>query len=269
MLKQLSTTDLSQILQACPVGLAISDSQNNITWVNETFQNYLGISAEEISGQNINELPNVLQPLFTKSNVIHIPANSLRDDQWFMCSQQSLKDSNDTVHYLTDVGPIQLLMQEREALKVELRESLAVDEVTGMPNKVALLQSLEPQISRSRRYNNLLSIVILRVNHLKQLNETQAASLLLPISQMLNDQVRWADIVGKYSDTDFLLVLPETNADACKNLSENLGERLNAIELPEGLPADFKVSANFGYCEWEKGDDLSLLMQKARNMLEK
>lgn len=251
------------------MGLAISDSKQNITWVNQTFQDYLGISAEEISGHNIDELPSVLQPLFTESTAVHIPANSLRDDQWFMCSRQSLEDNGDIVHFITDIGPLHLLMQERETLKDELRESLAIDEVTGMPNKVTLLQSLESQISRSRRYNNLLSIVILRINHLDQLDEMQAANLLLPISQMLNDQVRWADIVGKLSDTDFLLVLPETNADACKNLSENLGERLDAIERPEDLPNNFKISADFGYCEWEKGDDLGLLMQKARNMLEK
>lgn len=250
------------------MGLAISDKNQNITWVNETFQSYLGISADEINNQGIKELPEILQPLFTSNSVVHIPANTLRDDQWFMCSQQSLDDNNDTVHFITDVGPLHLLMQEREALKEELRESLAVDEVTGMPNKVALFQSLEPQISRSRRYNNLLSIVIMRVNNLEQLDETQAASVLLPVSQMLNDQVRWADIVGKLNDTDFLLVLPETGAEACENLSANLGERLDAVVIPEDLPASFKLSANFGHAEWAKGDDLTLLMQKARKMLE-
>ena len=250
------------------MGLAISDDKQNITWVNETFQNYLGISADEISGHNINELPEVLQPLFTSSSAIHIPANPLRDDQWFMCNQQALDGNSGAVHFITDVGPLHLLMQERESLKDELRESLAIDEVTGMPNKVALFQSLESQISRSRRYNNLLSIVIMRINHLDQLDKTQAANLLLPVSQMLNDQVRWADIVGKLNDTDFLLVLPETGADACKNLSTNLGERLDAIERPGGLPDNFEITTSFGYCEWAKGDDLSLLMQKARKMLE-
>lgn len=250
------------------MGLAISDNKQNITWVNETFQNYLGISADEISGQNINELPEILQPLFTSNNTVHIPANTLRDDQWFMCKQQSLDDNNDTVHFITDVGPLYLLMQERESLKDELRESLAVDEVTGMPNKIALFQSLEQQISCSRRYNNLLSIVIMQINHLDQLDETQAANLLLPISQMLNDKVRWADIVGKLNDSDFLLVLPETGADACKNLSANLGERLGAIEMPESLPDNFKITASFGYSEWAKGDNLTLLMQKARKKLE-
>ena len=250
------------------MGLAISDDKKKITWVNETFQNYLGISADEICGHSISELPDLLQPLFTSSSAVHIPENTLRDDQWFMCNQQSLDENSGTAHFITDVGPLHLLTQERESLKDELRELLAVDEVTGMPNKVALFQSLEPQISRSRRYNNLLSIVIMQINNLDQLDETQAASLLLPISQMLNDQVRWADIVGKLNDTDFLLVLPETNAGACKNLSDNLAERLETVTRPEGLPDKFKISANFGYCEWAKGDDLSLLMQKARKMLE-
>jgi len=185
-----------------------------------------------------------------------------------MCSQQSLEDNDDTVHFITDIGPLRLLMQERDLLKEELRESLAIDEITGMPNKVALLQSLEPQISRSRRYNNLLSIVIMRMNNLEQLNETQKIKLLLATSQMLNDQVRWADIVGKLSDTDFLFVLPETSAEACKNLCANLDERLNTIALPDDSPENFKITADFGYCEWEKGDDLGLLMQKARKILE-
>lgn len=267
MLKQISNTELSQILEACPMGLALSDNRKTINWVNNTFEEYFGITIEEIRDHSINELPDTLQPLFTSSNIVHISANSIRDDQWFICSQKLLANGN-TAHYITDVGPLHLLMQERELLKDELREALAVDEVTGMPNKVALFQSLEPQISRSRRYNNLLSITIMQVNNLEQLDGTQTANLLLPISQMLNDQVRWADIVGKLNNSDFLLVLPETSADACKNLSENLNERLNSLPVPENLPDNFKVSANFGYSEWSKGDDLTLLMQKARKMLE-
>ena len=165
MLNELNRSDLSKILQASPVGIALSDGKQNISWVNDTFQSYLGISADEINGQNINELPQILKPLFTSSETVHIPANSIRDDQWFMCSQDNLDDK--TIHYLTDVGPLQLLLQQRESLKNELREALAIDEVTGMPNKIALFKSLDAQISRSRRYDNLLSIVIMRMNNVK------------------------------------------------------------------------------------------------------
>ena len=265
MLKQLENTELSQILESCPMGMALSDEHSNITWVNDTFEKYLGISADDIAGHSIDELPDVLQPLFTSSSAVHIPENDIHEDQWYMCSQKQL--NGNTVHFITDVAPLHLLMEERETLKDELREALALDEVTGMPNKVALFQSLEPQISRSRRYNNMLSIVIMQVNNVEQLDETQSANLMLPVSQMLNDQVRWADIVGKLNGSDFLLVLPETNEEACKNLSDNLAERLSNLAIPEGLPSDFKLSASFGYVEWTKGDDLSLLMLKARKNL--
>jgi len=266
MLNQLKNSDVSEILQACPTGIALTDDKQNIFWVNDTFQNYLGISADEINGMNIKELPEILQPLFTSSNVVHIPENVAHDAQWYMCSQHSL--DGHTTHYITDVAPIHILMQERDSLKDELREALAIDEVTGMPNKVALFKSLDSQISRSRRYNNLLSIVIMRVNDLEQLDETQSANLLLLVSQLLNDQVRWADIVGKLNDCDFLLVLPETDVDSCIKLSTNLAERLDALTNPDDLPDNYKITANFGCAQWSKGDDLTLLMQKARKKLE-
>ena len=247
------------------MGMALSNADKNITWVNTTFENYLGISAADIDNHSISNLPEILQPLFTTSGVIHIPANAVHDDQWYMCNQQEV--NGNTAHYITDVGPLHLLMQERESLQNELREALAVDEITGLPNKVALFQSLEPQISRSRRYNNILSIVILRINHLENLDKADCSQLLLAISQMLSDQVRWADIVGKLNESDFMLVLPETGIEACATLCENLTNRLNSIVLPEELPDDYTLSASFGYSEWAKGDDLVLLMQKAKKML--
>lgn len=267
MLKQLDNSDLSNILKNCPVGIALSDNNNNIIWVNDTFQDHLGITAEEIKGHSINELPESLIPLFTSPSTVHIPANSLREDQWFMCNQSDLDKNGNTIHYITDVAPIYLLVQEREALKNKLNEALAIDSVTGMPNKEAVFKSLDAQISRSRRYDNLLSIIIMHVKDLGTLNDEQSSGVLLLISQMLNDQVRWADTVGKLNESDFLLVLPETEAEACKNLSTNLKDRLSAIPIPDGEPNNFKISADFGYAEWAKGDDLNLLMQKAQKML--
>lgn len=266
MLKELNNSDLSEIVKSSPLGIAISDDEQNITWVNDAFQDYLGITAEEISGMNINALPKILVPLFTSSSTVYIPANTAHDEQWYDCSQKSLNGT--TTHYITDVAPLHHLIKERESLKEELRESLAVDEVTGMPNKVAIFKSLESQISRSRRYNNLLSIIIMRVNNLDELTESQAASLLVPVSQMLNDQVRWADIVGKLNESDFLLVLPETAEDACDKLSNNLNHHLSELPVPEDLPADYKTSAHFGFSEWVKGDDLTILVRKAREMIE-
>jgi diguanylate cyclase (GGDEF)-like protein len=268
MLKELNTSDLDALLKACPMGLAMSDSNKNITWVNKTFEDYLGIAAEEIQGTNIDTLPPGLKQLFTSSSTIHIPANAIRDAQWYMCSKNNLGETGNTMHYISDVGPLYLVMQEKEILRAELEEALARDPVTGMPNKKALIQSLESQVSRSRRYNNLLSIVIMKVENLEDLHSQMTADLLVPVSQLLNDQVRWADIVGKLNESEFLLVLPETSAESCKSLCDNLAQRLSELSLPESIAKTFKVATRFGYAQWEKGDDVKLLMLKARKMLE-
>ena len=266
MLKEMKNSELGKILKACPMGVALSNEQKQITWVNETFEKYLGISADEINGQKIEELPKILQPLFTSSSAVHIPANTIRGDQWYMCNQQPLNGT--TAHYISDVAPLQALKEERDLLKDELREALAIDEVTGMANKIGLFQRLEPAISRSRRYGNLLSIVILRINDIEQLDELQNAKLMLTISHLLNDQVRWADIVGKLNETDFLLVLPETAGKDSQKLITNLSKNLEELKMPEELPADYKISFNCSHAEWAKGDDLTLLMKKARNALQ-
>lgn len=269
MLKELNTSDLDALLKACPMGLAMSDSNKTITWVNKTFEDYLGIAAEEIQGTNIDTLPSGLKQLFTSSSTIHLPANSIRDAQWYMCSKNTLGETGNTMHYITDVGPLYLVMQEKEILRAELEEALARDPVTGMPNKKALLQSLESQVSRSRRYNNLLSIVIMKVENLEKIPAQMITDILVPVSQLLNDQVRWADIVGKLSENEFLLVLPETSAESCQSLSANLSQRLAELPLAESISSSYKIATRFGYAQWEKGDDAGLMMLKARNMLEK
>lgn len=269
MLEKLENVDLSHILKSCPVGIALTDEKRNITWVNDAFENYLGITAEEINNLNLDELPENLKALFDSSSTVHMPANAVRKEQWFMCQQTTLTSKQHIIHYITDVTPLHILMKESELLQGQLESALAIDQTTGMPNKEALLQNLESQVSRSRRYNNQLSIVIMRINDINQFDEATADALLLSISQMLNDQVRWADMVGRLSHDAFLLILPETSGDACKSLTDNLRERLKNIDLkPLKIKDDYFIDARFGYAEWQKGQDISLLMQTALQMID-
>ena len=76
----------------------------------------------------------------------------------------------------------------------------AIDSLTGMPNKQAILNALEPQVSRSRRYDNILSLIIVQLTNLEtlrsQIGNEQTNELIVACSHMLNDQVRWADMTN-------------------------------------------------------------------------
>jgi len=141
-----------------------------------------------------------------------------------------------------------------------------------MPNRRALSQNLESQVSRSRRYQNPLTILIMRMDNLPEFmaqhGTDSAKPLLVAIRNVLNDQLRWADIIGRMDENEFLLILPETHLEATGPMIDLLHKRLDELSIEGFENSDFKVEARFSAAEWHKGDDVGLLMLRAREGLE-
>jgi diguanylate cyclase (GGDEF)-like protein len=171
-----------------------------------------------------------------------------------------------------DVTQLQGLIEDRENLKSKVAELNPIDQATGLPNRRALFQSLEQQCSRSRRYGNALSIMLLRMDNLAEYTKIfggdNTNQLLLQVSQALNDQTRWADMIGRLDSNEFLLILPETEEIETRGLKEKLNTAMAAINLPGAEGTDFCLSVNFGMGQWRKGDDSDMLMQRAKQNLQ-
>mgnify|MGYP001824338229 CR=1 FL=1 len=271
MLEKLDTSTLAQVMESCPVGMLLLDNDNTVRWMNDSLSEILGSRAQLLHDNNAEQVDEDLKAIFNDSGTIHLPATESDEEVWLMCTAKQLEPSGQ-VQFLVDVSALRMLMQQRNELQNELTELRAVDEETGLPNKKALFQSLEPQVSRSRRYNNPLSVIIMRITNLDNLQSKymdNTSNILIEISHMLNDQMRWADIIGRLSETDFLMVLPETHDDAANGIAEKLHQRFETLEVPD---VDFKhtdIKVTFGVAEWKKGDDVGLFMMRAREMLDK
>lgn len=271
MLEKLDTSTLTQVMESCPVGLLLLDNNQTVRWMNDSLKEILGSRAQQLHDKNPDQVDEHLRTLFNDAGTIHLPATDSDEEVWLMCTAKQL-DPSGQVQFLVDVSALRMLMQQRNELQDELKELRAVDEETGLPNKKALFQSLEPQVSRSRRYNNPLSVIIMRIANLDSLQNKYAgdtSKILIEISHMLNDQMRWADIIGRLSETDFLMVLPETHDDAASGIAEKLHERFESLTVPD-VDFDYTdIKVSFGVAEWKKGDDVGLFMMRAREMLDK
>ena len=83
----------------------------------------------------------------------------------------------------------------------------------------------------------------------------------LPLERLMRDQTRWPDIIGRWDERDFVLVLPETSAESAQRLSEKL--RHHIAELPPVNGAEDRTWAvDFGISEWEKGDCAQTLVDR-------
>jgi len=170
-----------------------------------------------------------------------------------------------------DASNVQRLVQEREELQDVIREIKAMDEITGMLNRRGLYNVLEPQVSRSRRYGNNLSVLIAHVANYAaladKLNAEQQAEVILACSHMLKDQVRWADTIGRLDENEFLLILPETTEAATDKLKDMLQQRFITIQTDDMKKLDLTLEMDFGLAQWRKGWDVGLMMQHARNLM--
>lgn len=272
MLDKLDITQLQQIIDDCPVGILLQDNDGKIVWANNVLGDLLGNDRiEQLLNKSADEAPEPLKPLFNLNTTLHLPADEQHEDLWLIGQSKPLQDSNGVIQYFTDLTPLHWLMQERDLLKDELEDIVMVDAETGMRNRKGLYYSLEPQISRSRRYDRPLSLIVMRLDCIdrfkQQYGRDDASPLLVTISHLLNDQLRWADIIGRLDETDFLLVLPETHIENANTVAENIREKLPMLTIADVKPGDFTITAQFGVAEWRKGDDMGLLLMRARSLI--
>ena len=130
------------------------------------------------------------------------------------------------------------------------------DSVTGMLSHHSMFQTLNSEVSRSRRYNNPLSIVLMTIDYQScsaAMEQENIEQFRLMVSQLLKDQIRWADIVGHLNEFDFVLLLPETVYESAEVLIRKINDRLRNIAIDA-------QHIFYGISQWQKGDDVNMFL---------
>ena len=135
-----------------------------------------------------------------------------------------------------------------------------------------MLQHLEPLVSRSRRYNNELSVIAMEITNLDSIVDDMgpdaASYSVVEISRLLKDQLRWADVISRVEYNRFIFVLPETGKDAAVHLANKVSGQVSNLEIKFEDNEPFHLHAGFGVSGWEKGNDSVLLLRKANQALD-
>ncbi|MDH5572110.1 MAG: GGDEF domain-containing protein [Gammaproteobacteria bacterium] len=269
MVGQLSATQLESLIQASPLGMMLLNNSGQAIWMNDLLKDILGEQADSILNHSVDEVPETLQSMYAENATVY-----LDNDEETLClltTTRPVEGGEGVMQFFIDATSIRLIMEERDQLRRELEEYRLIDKESGMPNHRALFQSLEPQVARSRRYQNPLSVIIMQINNLDayiaQNPKTSPAALFTSLRYLLNDQLRWADIIGRLDKNEILMVLPETNEEDAHKLVDKVNQRLSILDIPELTDASFHLSTSYGIAEWHKGDDVGLLMMRAREQL--
>lgn len=124
-------------------------------------------------------------------------------------------------------------------IKRELVKTAICDELTGLYNRKYLHHRLDAEISRSKRYGTPVSCLLLDIDYFKIVNDMYGYDwgdiLLQKIARMLSALVRKEDVLTRYGDEEFIIILPETTEQQAMIFAE----RFRAdVEKMEFIPAN-------------------------------
>ena len=264
----LGSDALARLLDALPIGVGLQDPEGRFFWVNPVLVRQLGMPAEQILGHTLDTLP--LERLMRDDglHLYHVPRVVQGRSEWMVVTGVWLPENGSgglRVSLFEDVTQTERFRRQVDRLQQALHGQVSTDELTGLLNRRGLMSQLDAQVSRSRRYHNVLSVLVMRLHCLDGRAEPPSEETVTTVARLLRDQTRWPDIIGRWDERDFVLVLPETSAESAQRLSEKL--RHHIAELPPVNGAEDRTWAvDFGISEWENGDSAQTLVDKAAAM---
>jgi two-component system, cell cycle response regulator len=157
-------------------------------------------------------------------------------------------------------------MQEQLLSREHDLEAMAYyDELTGVANRRFAVRQLHALVSRARRHDHELSVVLLDADRFKSLNDRHGHGagddVLRGLADRLRSRVREEDVVARFGGEEFLVILPDTGASGAATAAEDLREAVAAQPFPVGRIA-LPLTVSVGWATW-RGEPLERLIARA------
>jgi diguanylate cyclase (GGDEF)-like protein len=147
-----------------------------------------------------------------------------------------------------------------------MEELATTDKLTGLLNRQALDVLMHQAVTRSRRSNAPLSVLLADVDHFKAVNDEHGHlvgdEVLRRVAENLREHLRESDTVCRWGGEEFLMIVQDCDASAANLLAEKLrtaiADDLRLAELASGL-----VTVSLGVAELQPQDSEEGLVGRA------
>ena len=167
-------------------------------------------------------------------------------------------------YILNPISEYELSVRLKNLVKIkELKEKISnittTDELTGLHNRKFLIERLESEMSRAKRYKSTVSCILFDLDFFKVVNDMYGYEwgdvLLKKVAEMLLNLARKEDVVTRYGDEEFMVILPDTTEENAFIFAERFRrdvEKMSFIPAGEDERHPVKISggiASYPYME--------------------
>lgn len=152
---------------------------------------------------------------------------------------------------------------EQKRLKSELEYAATRDPLTGLWNRRHFLDLLKNARNQKRRYDVDYSLLLLDVDHFKQINDQfgheKGDATLILFAKTLESRIRETDSVCRWGGEEFTILLPQTNLASAVALAESLRTAVEQMQV-ENLP---HITVSIGVAQHHAEETTENLLRRA------
>jgi len=165
-------------------------------------------------------------------------------------------------------------ISERRALRLELERQATTDSLTGTANRRHFLNTAQKEIERCKRHGGPLSLLMLDIDHFKNVNDTFGHAMgdlaLQAVAKACGKRLRSSDLLGRIGGEEFALLLVETDMDKACCAGKRLLVQVEENELFAKNGQPLRLTISIGVAELRPHEEaLSDLMVRADQALYK
>ena len=137
----------------------------------------------------------------------------------------------------------------------KIEEVSTTDELTGLHNRKYLQERLDAEISRARRYKTPLSCLLFDIDFFKVVNDMYGYEwgdvLLRNLSDKLKQMIRKEDVLTRYGDEEFIVILPNTAEENAFLFAERFRRDIEKMEfIPAGEEERHPITISGGIASY-------------------
>lgn len=164
----------------------------------------------------------------------------------------------------------------RTAIEMQtLREMVTQDSLTGLGNRLSLHQWIDRELSRTRRHDSPLALMMIDVDHFKKINDELGHlggdQILKTIASVFQRSTRGSDLLFRFGGDEFTILLPHTDLQGAGNAARQIRRTLADVsdeefglgKINKGLRPDVSI----GIAAYQPGDTEESLLQRADSRL--
>lgn len=259
--------------------IVMVDDTGNVTYWNPAAENILGYSASEVIGKNLHHLiiPDDYREqyetgfaAFSKTgDGVQVGRTTeflaMRNDGMQIPVEVSLSAANLRGKW-HGIGIMRDITERKKTERI-LKELATTDSLTLLANRRKFEETLAAEAERAKRYNTALSVMLIDIDHFKEINDTfghQAGDeVLIKFAGVITGAIRTTDMAARWGGEEFALLAPQTGeADACR-----LAEKVRHAVEQHSFLEDKQMTCSIGLATLQPDELIDAFIERTDKAL--